>query len=118
MAQYYSDLPIPADAKVLTFLDTFVDSTGKNLGLGAIDIGFQLSDSQFVRVWSAAEAQKYRAIPGSDSSESTEAFVRFVRPDARGLFRISPDEPRLGSYQLVIVDSARKTVTVRVHGDT
>ena len=118
LAEYYSDLPVPTDAKVLTFVDTFVDSTGRNLGLGSMAIVLQLSDSQFVRVWSAAKRRNFRPIPGSDSSESTEAFARFVRPDAHGLFRIVPKTPRLNSYQLVIVDSARKTLVVRVEGDS
>jgi hypothetical protein len=110
LAKFVSKLPVPPDAKVLTF----VDSTGTT-GLGGLAIVLQLSDSQFVRMWSAAERRSFRPIPGR---ESTEAFVRFVHPDAHGLFRITPRKPRANSYRLVIVDSVRKTLIVLVKGGT
>ncbi len=115
LARYYSDLPIPGDARVVEFEDNFLDSAGayNGSGLGALRIELQLSDKQFAQIWSLAEARGFRSIP---AAESNVAFVNFVYAGTKGLFRIT-DKARMTKFQLIVVDSAKKTIGVRVAGD-
>lgn len=107
VARVISELPVPGDARILSFTD---ERSAKS-GDGVSEVRLQVTDEEFSKLESLAREQGYKP---TTPAELQRNVVSQLGPNARGVFRFRPDSRKESGYDIALLDERTKQLFVRI----